>query len=165
MKRALPAYLAALCALAAAPGAGAAGTRDLWATVNVCDTKASPNDMGVRARMPGDGRRHRMFMRFNAQFKTGETWKAVSGKGASRWLYAGSALFKTQELGYTFSFDAPKSGSSYLMRGLVQFQWRSKSGKVVRRTHLYTEGGHPTKGAEPKRYSAAQCKISTPGGK
>src|SRR4051812_13334760 len=104
MKRALPAYLAALCALAAAPTAHAAGPRNLWATVNVCDTKASPNDMGVRARMPGDGHRRRMFMRFSAQFQSGKTWKAVSGKGASRWLYAGSALFKTQELGYTFSF-------------------------------------------------------------
>ena len=45
----------------------------------------------------------------------------------------------------------------------MQFQWRTKSGKVVRRTHLYTEGHHPTKGADPKGYSAAQCRISTPG--
>ena len=164
MQRSLPAYIAvAACALAAAPSASAAGTRDLWATVNVCDTSASPDEMGVRARMPGDGRRHRMYMRFTAQFKSGKKWKPVSGKGASRWLYAGSALFKTQELGYTFSFDAPKAGSSYLMRGLVQFQWRTKKGKVVRRTHLYTEGHHPTKGADPKGYSAGKCEISTPG--
>src|SRR3954449_13256904 len=122
MSRFFTASLAALgSALALAPAAPAAGTRDLWATVNVCDTPSSPDEMGVRARMPGDGRRHRMYMRFTAQFKNGKTWKAVSGKGASRWLYAGSALFKTQELGYTFSFDAPKAGSGYVMRGLVQF--------------------------------------------
>ena len=48
------------------------------------------------------------------------------------------------------------------MRGLVQFQWRTKQGHVLRRTHLYTEGGHPTHGADPKGYSAAQCSISTP---
>ena len=150
------------CALAAAPS-GHAASKDLWATVNVCDTAGSPNKMGVRARMPGDGRRHRMYMRFSAQFKNAKgKWVPVSGKGASRWLYAGSALFKTQELGYTFSFDAPKAGSSYLMRGLVQFQWRAKSGAVVRRTHMYTEAGHPTHGSDPKNFSAARCTVSTP---
>src|SRR5690349_23185273 len=127
MARFVPALLAAFCcALALAAPASAARSKNLWATVNVCDTKASPNAMGVRARMPGDGRRHAMFMRFTAQFKTGSKWRQVSGKGASRWLYAGSSLFRTQELGYTFSFDAPKAGGSYHMRGLVQFQWRTK---------------------------------------
>ena len=150
------------CALATAPS-GSAKSGDLWATVNVCDTGNSPNAMGVRARMPGDGRRHRMYMRFKAQFKNAKgLWVQVSGKGASRWLYAGSALFKTQELGYTFSFDAPKAGSGYLMRGLVQFQWRTKKGAVVRRTHVYTEAGHRTRGADPKNFSAARCTISTP---
>jgi hypothetical protein len=163
MSRFLPASLASLtCALALAAPASAARSHNLWATVNVCDTKASPNDMGVRARMPGDGRRHVMYMRFSAQFQSGKTWKPVAGKGASHWLYAGSSLFRTQELGYTFSFDAPNAGSSYVMRGLVQFQWRTKRGRVLRRTHLYTEAGHPTKGADPKRYSAAHCNIVTP---
>src|SRR4051812_46625386 len=163
MARLLTASVAALvCAVAVAAPASAARSRNLWATVNVCDTAKSPNDMGVRARMPGDGRRHAMYMRFSAQFKNGAAWQPVEGKGASRWLYAGSALFRTQELGYTFSFDAPNAGSVYVMRGLVQLQWRSKKGKVLRRTHVYTEGGHPTRGADPKGYSAAQCKISTP---
>jgi hypothetical protein len=161
--RPLSASLAALvCALALAAPASAARSHNLWATVNVCDTKRSPDDMGVRARMPGDGRRHVMYMRFSAQFQSGKTWKPVSGKGRSKWLYAGSSLFRTQELGYTFSFDTPKAGSGYTMRGLVQFQWRAKSGRVLRRTHLYTEAGHPTKGADPKSFSAAQCKITTP---
>jgi hypothetical protein len=166
MLRATPAIPAAIaCSLALTPAANAAttGTRDLWATVNVCDTAGSPNEMGVRARMPGDGRRHRMYMRFLAEFRNSKKqWEPVSGKGASSWLYAGSSLFRTQELGYTFSFDPPKAGSSYLMRGLVQFQWRSKKGAVVRRTHLATEAGHPTKGADPKNFTAASCSISTP---
>src|SRR5215216_1847221 len=107
MKRSTPTFLGvAACLLMVAAPAQAAGTRDLWATINVCDTAKSPNDMGVRARMPGDGRRHRMFMRFSTQFRSGEKWKSVGGKGTSKWLYAGSALFKTQELGYTFSFNA-----------------------------------------------------------
>jgi hypothetical protein len=154
--------LAAL-SLIIAPAAQAKPPKDLWATVNVCDTAKSPDQMGVRARMPGDGTRRRMFMRFSAQYRSGKKWKPVSGRGRSHWLLAGSALFRNQELGYTFSFDAPKAGTSYLMRGLVQFEWRApKSPTVVRRTHRYTENGHPTKPAEPKGYSRATCKIVTP---
>lgn len=163
MRLVIPAALIALLAPAAA--AQARPVKDLWATVNVCDTKKSPDQMGVRARMPGDGTHRRMYMRFTAQFRSGGEWKRVSGRGRSKWLYAGSALFRNQELGYTFSFDAPKAGSSYLMRGLVQFQWRAPtSGSVVRRTHRYTSKGHPTKLAEPKGYSRATCRITTPKG-
>jgi hypothetical protein len=151
--------------LVAAPAAQAkSASKNLWATVNVCDTKKAPNDMGVRARMPGDGTHRRMYMRFTAQYRAAPgKWKVVRGLGRSPWYYAGSALFRTQELGYTFSFDKPKPGSSYVMRGLVQFQWRAPtSGSVVKRKQRLTEGGHPTKPADPPKYSRATCKISTP---
>jgi hypothetical protein len=163
--RLLPLLALLLVAAPAAPAAAdAKPAKDLWATVNVCDTQKSPDQMGVRARMPGDGTRRRMYMRFTAQFKSGKKWKRVSGQGRSKWLLAGSALFRNQELGYTFSFDAPKAGSSYLMRGLVEFQWRAKgSGTVVRQAHRLTTKGHPTAPAEPKGYSRATCEIATPG--
>jgi hypothetical protein len=157
--------LIAPCLLASA--AQAKVQKDLWATVNVCDTVKSPNQMGVRARMPGDGTRERMWMRFSAQFQAGKKWSPVSGHGRSGWLYAGSALFRNQELGYTFSFDAPKPGTSFLMRGVVEFQWRVRRThrhgfRVVRRAQRLTSKGHPTKPAEPRGYSRATCRISTP---
>jgi hypothetical protein len=149
-------------AISAAP-AEARKVKHLWATVNVCDTPKSPNKMGVRARMPGDGTRKRMFMRFTAQYRTGGRWKVVRG-ARSRWLLAGSAVYMWKEFGYTFSIDSPKPGASYVLRGLTQFQWRDKaSGKVVRRTHRFTERGHPTgKDGQPRNYSAARCRVRTP---
>src|SRR3954447_13119065 len=139
------AVLLAVLVPTAASAAKRKPVKDLWATVNVCDTAKSPNQMGVRARMPGDGTRRRMYMRFTAQYKSGSKWKRVSGRGRSGWLLAGSALFRNQELGYTFSFDAPAAGTSYLMRGLVDFEWRAKgSGTVVRRRQRVTTKGHPT---------------------
>src|SRR3954451_16889427 len=101
---------ALLVLLAPTAAAEAKPARDLWATVNVCDTEKSPDQMGVRARMPGDGTHRRLYMRFTAQFRSGKKWKQVSGHSRSKWLYAGSALFRNQELGYTFSFDAPQPG-------------------------------------------------------
>jgi hypothetical protein len=149
-------------ALLALPVAAEASSRDLWSTVNVCDTAKSPDQMGVRARMPGDGTRRKMYMRFTAQFhKADGSWQAVGGRGASRWLYAGSALFRNEELGYTFSFDAPPAGTNYTIRGLVQFQWRNSKGRVIRHSHAYTSAGHRSRGADPAGYSAASCVIKT----
>jgi hypothetical protein len=163
MRASLGISLSAALALGLGVPAAARAEKDLWATVNVCDTQKSPDDMGVRARMPGDGTHRHLYMRFAAQYRAGKKWKPVKGHGRSGWLYAGSALFRNQELGYTFSFDAPKAGSGFLLRGLVQFEWRAKgSGKVVRRTHRLTAGGHPTKPADPPKFSAAKCRISTP---
>jgi hypothetical protein len=157
------ALLAAVCLFAAAPAtAHAAKVKDLWATVNVCDTPKSPNQMGVRARMPGDGTRRRMYMRFIAEFRSGGKWRVVSGRGRSKWMLAGSARFRNEEIGFTFGFDAPMPGTSYLMRGLVQFEWRKTAhGKVERSAHRYTEAGHPTTESDPKGFSSATCRIRT----
>src|SRR5437764_624121 len=47
--------VAAVVALATVPASAGAQSRDLWTTVNLCNTPAHPNQMGVRGRMPGDG--------------------------------------------------------------------------------------------------------------
>ncbi|HEX8075234.1 MAG TPA: hypothetical protein VF545_09660 [Thermoleophilaceae bacterium] len=134
--------------------------KHLWATVNVCDTQAHPNELGIRARMPGNGLKQRMYMRFVAQYQDGGgVWHRVTDGGTSPWEYAGSAVFRYEELGYTFTFDGLAPGEGYNMRGLVKFQWREK-GKVVRRSHRLTSDGHATSRGDPKGYSAATCFVS-----
>jgi hypothetical protein len=166
--RLLAVPLLALVALATAPAAEAQKVKDLWATVNVCDTKKSPNDLGLRARAPGDRSRAQIYMRFTAEYRTGGHWKRVDG-ARSGWVRAGSARFLNRETGYTFSITKPAPGTSYVMRGSVQYQWRDRrkrNGKlrrvVVRREHRYTEAGHPTKYSDPRGFSAAHCTIGTP---
>jgi hypothetical protein len=56
-----------LFAVAAAPARGAEA--DLWATVNVCDTAGHPNQIGIRASMPGGKPRTRLQMRFRVQYR------------------------------------------------------------------------------------------------
>jgi hypothetical protein len=162
--------LAAAATLALLPGAGAAKKRrpnHLWATVNVCDTLRHPDQMGLRARIPGNGTKQRMYIRFTAQYRSGGRWKRVPG-ARSKWDRAGSARFRWKESGTYFRFDTPKPGTSYLMRGYAQFQWRAKrkhrhGWRVVRRAHRLTRGGHPgTLESDPKGFSAAHCRISTP---
>lgn len=156
--------LALLVALALPASAQAGRTSHLWATINVCDTEKSPDSIGIRARMPGDGTRRRMWMRFRTQFYSDEefAWKYVTTGGRSPWVEVGSSLFLFKETGYEFTFDAPEPGSSFLLRGVVEFQWRSKGGKVVRRTRKFTAAGHRTSDADPRGYSAARCRINGP---
>jgi hypothetical protein len=164
----MPIRISAILALALALGlpatADARAASHLWSTVNVCDTVKSPDTIGIRARMPGDGTRRRMWMRFRTQFYSQDdyAWQYVSTGGRSPWVEVGSAIFAFKETGYEFTFDAPAAGSTFLLRGVVEFQWRSKGGKVVRRTRKFTETGHRTRGADPKDFSAARCRIEGP---
>jgi hypothetical protein len=165
-----PALVALIAAAAAVSPAGAApAPKNLWATVNICDTTAHPNQMGVRASMPGDGTRHLMWMRFHAQFYKPKTrqWIDVKGNGVSPWQYVGRGRVKSQEAGYTFSFAAPTAGNAFVLRGVVDFQWRAKrrtkSGRlrtvVVRTLHANTKGEHQSNGADPPGYSSGTCEI------
>ena len=159
------------CWAAAALPAVAATKRpkDLWATVNVCDTSLHDNMMGVRASMPGDGDHTKMYMRFVAQYydRSRQLWSEVKGSGVSKWIYVGSGVFARRQGGYTFSFAPPKSGGAFVLRGVVDFQWRvkrrTKSGHrrmvVVRTLHANTKGEHPSAGADPPGYSSGTCEI------
>jgi hypothetical protein len=117
--------------------------------------------------MPGDGTRTRMYMRFAAQYRDSDgRWEFVGGEARSPWMYAGSALFRHQEVGYTFSFDAPQADDTFVFRGVADFQWRARrrhhgkaSVAILRSERLVTESGHPSSGAEPAGYSAASCEI------
>ena len=155
-----------VCALAAALTCAAAPaqakTRNLWATINVCDSPKYADSVGIAARMPGDGTKRRMYMRFYVQYRADKQWKYVKEGGVSPWLNAGSAQYSWSQRGYTFGFSPPAAGTKFVMRGLVKFEWRSKGGKVVKKTHRITSSGHVTKGADPKGYSAAQCTLEGP---
>jgi hypothetical protein len=151
------------------PGSGAtAATRDLWATVNLCNTPQHPNMLGVRGSMPGDGKREKMYMRFTAQFRTPDyTWKRVDGTGRSHWIYAGSARFSSEQAGFNFSLDPPAMGDRWILRGVAEFEWRARrrvNGTlrvvVVRRATAITRAGHSTPASEPAGYSAAACVIA-----
>ena len=150
--------------LAAAAPAYGQGTidrsRHLWSTVNICDTEKSPNTVGVRASMPGSGRRReRMFMRFRVQYKAPDgVWKDFTSEGTdSGFQPVGSARYKARQSGWKFPFE-PDPGQRFELRGVVNYQWR-RGAKVVRRATKATTPGHNVSIADPEGYSAATCEI------
>jgi hypothetical protein len=108
----------------------------LWATVNVCDTPERPNALGIRASMPGNGLRQRMYMRFRAQYYNGpaDAW-APANNAVSPWVYVGSARYRYRQAGWTFTFAQPPTGQTYTMRGMVDFRWRALKRRRHRRHH------------------------------
>lgn len=148
-------------------GAGAAqaasGTdlRRPWATVNVCDTRDSPNTIGIRASMPGSpsGREER-YMRFIVEYysRADKRWRRVDGGGDSQYLRVGTGR-KTRQFGRSFRIE-PMRDRSVLLRGRVFFQWRLK-GEVVRRAGTRTRRGYRSNaGDDPRGYSASTCTIT-----
>jgi hypothetical protein len=114
--------------------------RSLWATVNVCDTKNSPNALGIRTSVPGNGSNERIFSRYTAQWwsEADQKWLTVAGSGMTDWVFLGNADMASRQAGWTFSFVQPPAGTTYVMRGVVELQWRdtAAAARKARRTRI-----------------------------
>jgi hypothetical protein len=134
----------------------------LWSTVNLCDTARHPDTMGIRASMPGSGRRgERMFMRFKAQFfsEVDNRWhNFTSAVPRSGWIDVGHGGYRARQSGWRFPFE-PRKGQQFELRGVVNFEWR-KGTRVVRRAAKRTRGGHRTAVSDPRGFSSATCRVS-----
>ena len=73
-------------------------SRDLWATVNICDTAKHPDAIGIRASMPGTPKHARLAMRFRVQYRT----------DSGAWVQAGG--FVTAGHSYTLELASRDDG-------------------------------------------------------
>jgi hypothetical protein len=149
--------------MAAAPVAQAAEDDTLWATVNVCDTAAWPDTIGIRASMPGSrsGQDVR-WMRFVVEYfsKPDDRWYRVADGGDSGWLRVGKGR-RPKQFGRSLRIEPP-AGERVLLRGRVLLQWRTDDGEVLRRASERTRRGHRSDaGDDPRGYSAATCTITS----
>jgi hypothetical protein len=159
-----------------APGgvASAVPAKTTWATVNVCDTAQSRNAVGIRAGMPGNGTRERMYMRFQLQWYRPAKRRYADVGAPSTWVSAGSARFRTAQRGFTFGGIAdPAPGARFKLRGEVSFEWRErqpiregskrKHEVVVKRARRITRGGlKGVAGGKPKGRSDGVCVVEGP---
>jgi len=140
-------------------------TKELWATINTCDTAEHANTIGIRGSMPGlRDRRAKLRMRFQVQYKAKEDgeWRDAGPTADSGYKTVGRTRRRIVESGHNFTFMPPTDGGSHLLRGSVRFRWVRK-GRTLERERRITEPGHKsTAGADPEGYSAAQCEITQP---
>jgi len=143
------------------PASAQAAARDVWATVNVCDTAKHPNAIGIRASMPGAKRATvRLYMRFRIEWKDRNDglWHNTIGFGDSGFVNIGRPKDGgRRQAGYVFPLQKP--AKPLRLRGKVDFEWRIGK-KVVRRERVRTAKGHRSgAGSDPKGYSAATCLL------
>jgi hypothetical protein len=129
--------------------------RPLWATVNICDTKNSPNGLGVRTSVPGNGTNERIFARYTAQWWSADQqeWLTVGGSGVTDWVFVGDADMSSRQAGWTFRFVQPPQGTTYVMRGVVELQWR-EAARSARKARKARRARHGRRGK--RRQHAAQ---------
>ncbi len=154
-------FVVFVVAMGAAQAARAAEDT-LWATVNVCDTEAHPDTIGIRASMPGSrsGQEVR-WMRFVVEYfsKPDDRWYRLSDGGDSGWLRVGKGR-RPRQFGRSLRIEPP-DGGRVLLRGRVLFQWRTESGDVLQRASRRTRRGHRSDaGDDPRGYSAETCAIT-----
>jgi hypothetical protein len=134
-------------------------SRHLWATVDACNPPDKRGMIGIRGSMPGTGLKdERMFMRFRMQYESDGVWHYIGASADTGFRSVGAATFKARQSGFYFTIP-PVAGTSYILRGIVNFEWR-RGGTVELRAQEVTTAGHiSVAGADPKGYSAAACKL------
>jgi hypothetical protein len=134
-------------------------SRELWATVDVCDPADQPDTIGIRGSMPGDDNaQDTLYMDFQLQFLQKSSWVDLTHGGSSGLIELGSAKSARQG-GSSFQLMPVKHKPGYTLRGLVTFQWRRGS-KVLYEVTRATSAGHQgVADADPPGYSAAECTI------
>ena len=138
-------------------------SRNVWATVNICNTRRHPYVIGFRVQMPGLGFVANLSADVRVEYwsATARHFQPVPGRsGALRsTISLGPATTGTHQNGVSFPIRKPPSGIHYLFRGVATFKWKRGS-KVLGSTTRKTGRGyqHVDQG-DPAGYSAGTCTM------
>jgi hypothetical protein len=131
--------------------------RPFWATVNICDTKNSPNALGIRTSVPGNGTQQRIYSRYTAQWwsEADQEWLTVEGSGITPWVPVGGADMASRQAGWTFTFVQPPENTTYVMRGVVELEWRdtAAAAKRARRNRVAVKRQRAKRSAHRRRHA------------
>ncbi len=133
----------------------AEGSKDLWATVNICNTNRHQDVIGIRAQMPALGFPAQLWMdfvidRFSSASATFEPYPR-----ATTLVRLGTSSQGDNQGGASFLFPSHAG----LLRGRVTFEWR-RGGRTIGRTNRITVAGHPrAMHGDPLHFSSAKCLI------
>jgi hypothetical protein len=137
-------------------------SRQLWATIDVCNPPDKANTIGIRGSMPSDGDpTDELLMRFQVQYldAKSDTWIDVAQGDSGFVAVSTTGSSSARQGGRSFQFAPPSAQESFTLRGVVSFQWR-RSGHVIHSATRPTSAGHTSlAGADPAGYTAAKCVI------
>jgi hypothetical protein len=136
-------------------------SRELWATIDVCNPADQPDTIGIRGSMPGNGEaRETMYMRFSVQYMDSTTgrWTDLSGDVSANFVAVGSAKAERQA-GASFELKPVPGKPAFTLRGVITFQWRRGTTVAASISRPTTAGRVSLAGADPEGFSAATCLV------
>ncbi|HWF34337.1 MAG TPA: hypothetical protein VG295_03170 [Solirubrobacteraceae bacterium] len=137
--------------------ASAERSPDLWATINQCSSTPTGDAVGIRGQMPSLGIPATLSMNILVSYWNGT---AFAPTNATDTVKLGNGTHGIHQGGVNFPFPPPASGSTYVMRGTITFEWtigHKVVGKVTRNTgHGYANVGF----SDPVGYSAGTCTLT-----
>jgi hypothetical protein len=139
-------------------------SKDLWATINVCNVPvAKPRgykQIGVRVQIPALGFTARLYMTLGIQFWEGARKGYVRTNVQYGPKTIGLAVHSPRQGGYSFYFPSPPAGGSYLMRGVATLEWRIGKKVLARATRVTGAGYKNVDFGNPHGLSVATCTLT-----
>jgi hypothetical protein len=138
----------------------AARSPDLWATVNVCTSAPTGDEVGVRGEMPSLGFAATLVMNMSVQYwnYTDSQFEPVSD--ATSTISLGKGTHGIHQGGVSFPFAPPATGNQFLVRGTVTFEWKLGT-KVLGTVSRQTGHGYPNVAfSNPPGFSAGTCTLT-----
>jgi hypothetical protein len=129
-------------------------SRDLWATINICNTKRNRHIIGIRGQMPSLGFASRLSMDVQIDYWSFKDRRFKPDPGVTKSILLGRVTNGLRQGGVSFRFPPP-----VILSGEITFTWR-RQGKVLGHAHRKT--GHGLKHVDfgdPPGYSTATCRI------
>jgi hypothetical protein len=154
--------LAHTTALASTPAHSLLQSRELWATVDMCNPKDRPHWIGIRGSMPSDGHpKDIMYMRLRLQYLdlAKKEWIDLSKGGDTALMKLGSGTLPRQG-GLSVELAPAAGKAAFMLRGYVIYQWRHGTTVLQSAARVTTAGHTSLAGADPRGYSAATCKLT-----
>jgi hypothetical protein len=136
-------------------------SKQLWATIDVCNPSDQPNTLGVRGSMPGDRNPgDRMYMSFRLQYvpSGGRRWVDLASSVHAAFVAVGGGGSARQD-GSSFEITPVAGHAAFVLRGVVTFQWRRGHAVLLTASRATSAGHVSLAGADPADYSAATCSI------
>ncbi len=135
-------------------------SRELWATIDICNPPGKADTVGIRGSMPGDGTAgDRMYMSFRLQYmNASKRWVDLASSAPPSFVAVGGGGSARQG-GSSFELKPVSGKPAVTLRGVVDFQWRHRK-TILMSTSQPTSAGHKAVvGADPANFSAATCSI------
>jgi hypothetical protein len=130
----------------------------LWATINVCNSRADPHAVGVRGQMPSLGLRSRMSITVQLTSYSTATKRfiPIDTRYTRANIALGAHASGLQQAGVIFPFPKTAIGD---WAAAVTFTWK-RAGKLLGKTARATTAGHRDADyGSPPHYTAAACRM------